>query len=125
VEFAARQAERIAASERAPAATRTKAKFDDQIVAIAAVEARRRSIPMTKTSPSLHEGRFEVVKIHAIRLPPESAQGKLPFEESARHPAALTVVKASRCKATKSRTVIGGLPVSSAMNLSSPEKRPF
>ena len=38
VEFAARQAERIAASERAPAATRTKAKFDDQIVAIAAVE---------------------------------------------------------------------------------------
>jgi hypothetical protein len=35
VEFAARQAERIAASERAPAATRTKAKFDDQIVAIA------------------------------------------------------------------------------------------
>jgi hypothetical protein len=38
VEFAARQAERIAASERAPEATRTKAKFDDQIVAIAAVE---------------------------------------------------------------------------------------
>ena len=37
-EFAARQAERIAAGERAPAATRAKAKFDDQIVAIAAVE---------------------------------------------------------------------------------------
>jgi hypothetical protein len=35
------------------------------------------------------------------------------------------VVKASRCEATKSRTVIGGLPVSSAMILSSPEKMPF
>jgi hypothetical protein len=45
--------------------------------------------------------------------------------ESVRHPAALAVVKASRCEATNSRTVIGGLPVSSAMNLSSPEKRPF
>ena len=43
---------------------------------------------------------------------------------SVRH-AALAVVKASRCEATKSCTVIGGLPVSSAMNLSSPEKRPF
>jgi hypothetical protein len=44
---------------------------------------------------------------------------------SMRQPAALAVVKASRCEATKSCTVIGGLPVSSAMNLSSPEKRPF
>ena len=41
---------------------------------------------------------------------------------SVRQPSALTVVKASRCDATKSCTVIGGLPVSSAMILSSPEK---
>lgn len=40
LEFAARQAERIAAGERAPATTRAKAKFDDQIAAIAAVEGR-------------------------------------------------------------------------------------
>ena len=40
-------------------------------------------------------------------------------------PSALTVVKASRCDATKSCTVIGGLPVSSAMILSSPEKMPL
>jgi predicted nucleic acid-binding protein len=38
VEFAARQAERKASGLKAPAATRAKAKFDDQIVAIAAVE---------------------------------------------------------------------------------------
>lgn len=38
VEFAACQGERLAASKRAPTATRTKAKFDDQTVAIAAVE---------------------------------------------------------------------------------------
>ena len=43
---------------------------------------------------------------------------------SVRH-APLAVVKASRCEATKSRTVIGGFPVSSAMILSSPEKMPF
>jgi hypothetical protein len=39
--------------------------------------------------------------------------------------AALAVLKASRCEATKFCTVIGGLPVNSAMTLSSPEKRPF
>lgn len=37
VEFAARQADRIEVNARAPATTRAKAKFDDQIVAIAAV----------------------------------------------------------------------------------------
>lgn len=32
----------------------------------------------------LAEGRFGVVKIAAIPLPPESAQGKLPFEAEER-----------------------------------------
>jgi predicted nucleic acid-binding protein len=80
VEFAARQAERIAASERAPAATRTKAKFDDQIVAIAAVEGATTIYSDDEDIAKLAQGRFEVVKIAAIALPPESAQGKLPFE---------------------------------------------
>ena len=83
VEFAARQAQRIAASERAPAATRTKAKFDDQIVAIAAVESATSIYPDDEDIAKLVEGRFEVVKIAALPLPPESAQGKLPFEAEA------------------------------------------
>jgi hypothetical protein len=41
------------------------------------------------------------------------------------HAAALAAVKASRFEATKFCTVIGGFPVSLAMILSSPEKRPF
>lgn len=80
VEFAARQAERMAASARAPAATRTKAKFDDQIVAIAAVEGATTIYSDDEDIAKLAEGRFEVVKIGAIPLSPESAQGKLPFE---------------------------------------------
>jgi len=80
VEFAARQAERIAANIRAPATTRTKAKFDDQIVAIAAVENATTIYSDDKDIAKLAEGRFGVIKIAAIPLPPESAQGKLPFE---------------------------------------------
>jgi hypothetical protein len=80
VEFAARQAERIAVSARAPAATRTKAKFDDQIVAIAAVEGATTIYSDDEDIAKLAEGRFEVTGIAAIPLSPESAQGKLPFE---------------------------------------------
>ena len=80
VEFAARQAERIAASKRAPATTRTKAKFDDQIVAIAAVEGATTIYSDDEDIAKLAEGRFKVVKIGDIAMPPESAQGRLPFE---------------------------------------------
>jgi hypothetical protein len=80
VEFAARQAARIETSTRAPAPTRAKAKFDDQIVAIAAVEGATMICSDDEDIAKLAEGRFEVVKIAAIPLPPESAQGKLPFE---------------------------------------------
>lgn len=79
VEFAARQAERILASERAPATTRTKAKFDDQIVAIAAVEGATTIYSDDEDIAKLARGRLDVVKIGAIPLPAESAQGKLPF----------------------------------------------
>jgi hypothetical protein len=80
IEFAARQAERIAASGRAPAATRAKAKFDDQIVAIAAVESATTIYSDDEDIAKLAEGRFAVIKIAAIGLSPESAQGRLPFE---------------------------------------------
>lgn len=80
VEFAARQAERIAANERAPAATRTKAKFDDQIVAVASIEGATTIYSDDEDIAKLAEGRFRVVKIAAITLPPESAQGELRFE---------------------------------------------
>jgi predicted nucleic acid-binding protein len=80
LEFAARQAERIEAGGRAPAATRTKAKFDDQIVAIAAVESATTIYSDDEDIAKLAEGRFEVIKIAAIPLPPEAAQGNLPFE---------------------------------------------
>ena len=80
VEFAACQAERIAANARASAATRTKAKFDDQIVAIAAVEGATAIYSDDEDIAKLAKGRFEVIKIAAIPLRPESAQGKLPFE---------------------------------------------
>ncbi len=80
VEFAARQAERIELNARAPAPTRAKAKFDDQIVAIAAVEGATTIYSDDEDIAKFAKGRFGVVKIAAIPLPPESAQGKLPFE---------------------------------------------
>jgi hypothetical protein len=79
VEFAARQAERIAASERAPAATRTKAKFDDQIAAIAAVEGATTIYSDDEDIAKLAEGRFGVIKIASLPLAPGSAQGELPL----------------------------------------------
>jgi hypothetical protein len=86
VEFAARQAERIAASARAPATTRTKAKFDDQIVAIAAVENATTIYSDDEDIAKLAGGRFGVIKIAAIPLPLEAAQGKLPFETDKKPP---------------------------------------
>ena len=77
VEFAARQAQRIEASERAPAPTRAKAKFDDQIMAIAAVEGATIIYSDDDDIAKLGEGRFGVIKIAAIPLPPETAQGNL------------------------------------------------
>ncbi len=70
VEFAAHQAGRIAAGQRAPAATRSKAKFDDQIVAIAAVEGATTIYSDDEDIAKLAQGQFEVVKIGAIPLPP-------------------------------------------------------
>lgn len=79
VEFAPRQRERIGGGARAPATTRAKAKFDDQIVAIAAVEGATTIYSDDEDIAKLAEGRFEVIKIAAIPLPPETAQGFFPF----------------------------------------------
>src|ERR1700730_8701122 len=57
--------------------------------------------------------------------PSDCGDSEEPSAAAVRQPAALVVLKASRCEATKSCTVIGGLPVSSAMILSWPEKMPF
>lgn len=80
VEFAARQAKRSELNARAPASTRAKAKFDDQIAAIAAVEGATMIYSDDEDIAKLAEGRFGVVKIAAIPLPPESGQGRLPLE---------------------------------------------
>ena len=80
VEFAAREAQRMAGGGRAPATTRAKAKFDHQIVAIAAVEGATAIYSDDADIAKLAEGRFEVIKIAAIPLPPEAVQGTLPFE---------------------------------------------
>lgn len=84
VEFAARQAERIGGGGRAPATTRAKAKFDDQIVAIASIEGATTIYSDDEDIAKLAEGRFEVTKIAAIPLPPEAAQGILPLDPDER-----------------------------------------
>ena len=79
VEFAARQADRIAGGGRMPA-SRAKAKFDDQIMAIAAIEGATTIYSDDEDIAKLAKGHFDVIKIAALPLPPEAAQGKLPFE---------------------------------------------
>lgn len=83
VEFAARQAERIAAGKRSARGSRTKAKFDDQIVAIAAVEGATTIYSDDEDIAKLADDRFDVIGIADIPLPPETAQGRLPLAAKA------------------------------------------
>lgn len=72
------QEPRGAARTNSQAVTHAKAKFDDQIVAIAAVEGAGK---MYSDDPHIKKragGRFEVIGIGDLPLPPESAQGSLP-----------------------------------------------
>jgi len=80
IEFAARQANRLVSNVRSPASSRAKAKFDDQIVAISAVENVATIYSDDDDIAKLVENRFKVIKIVDIPLPPELGQGKLPFE---------------------------------------------
>lgn len=77
IEFAARQADRLKSSDRHAAPGRTKAKFDDQIVAIATVESVTTIYSDDGDITKLAAGRFEVRKIKDIPLPPEPPQGEL------------------------------------------------
>ena len=71
VEFAARQAERKAAGAKSSAQTRAKAKFDDQIVSIAAVENATVIYSDDPDIKKLAGSRFEVIGVAMLPLPPD------------------------------------------------------
>jgi predicted nucleic acid-binding protein len=80
IEFAATQARRQSAGARSPQ-PRAKAKFDDQIIAIAAIERATTIYSDDGDLGRLAEGRFDVVGISELALPPEAAQRSLPLDE--------------------------------------------
>ena len=80
VEFAATQSNRIALGERSPAQTRAKAKFDDQIVAIAAVEQSDTIYSDDEDVRKLAASKFKVIGIDELALPPENEQRDI-FED--------------------------------------------
>ena len=82
IEFAASQVERANAGKRSAGATRSKSKFDDQIVAIAAVEGATRILSDDKDISRLSEGRFEVSGVIDLPIPSDNAQSSLDFEVS-------------------------------------------
>lgn len=83
VECAARQAERKVGAARNPGSPRWKPKFDDQIVAIATNENATIIYSDDSDIAGLAAGRFQVIGIAALPLPPEKAQADLPFDEPA------------------------------------------
>lgn len=79
VEHAARQAERKLGGKKSVAGERRKAKFDDQIVAIAAVAGVSVVYSDDGDIRTLAGTQFEVKGIADLPLPPENPQGSLPF----------------------------------------------
>lgn len=79
VEFAERQLERHSTGGRAPGESRAKAKFDDQILAIAAVEGATTIYSDDTGLGKLAGSRFEVISIAEPPPPPKADQGSLPF----------------------------------------------
>lgn len=77
VEFAATQTIRHATGAKSPSASRTKAKFDDQIIAIAAVEAVTTIYSDDGDIAKLAGALVKVVGISDLPLPPEDAQGDI------------------------------------------------
>ncbi|BBF92114.1 hypothetical protein [Blastochloris tepida] len=78
IEHALREADRKAA--RAAGMPRAKAKFDDQIIAIAVTE---RASVIYSDDPHIQKRApkgIKVVGIAELQLPPETQQGQLPFE---------------------------------------------
>lgn len=74
VEFAATQTSRQAIGTKSPSASRTKAKFDDQIVAIAAVEGVKEIYSDDNDITKLAGTRMKVIGMSGLPLPPQVAQ---------------------------------------------------
>lgn len=81
VEFAATQAERIASGQKNEGASRAKAKFDDQIVAIAAIEGAAVIYSDDPHIKKLAGSRFEVIGVADLPLPPQDAQFSLQLDQ--------------------------------------------
>lgn len=77
IEFAATQTNRRSSGTRSPSASRTKAKFDDQIVAIATVEGATEIYSDDEDIVKLAGSRIKVIGIADLPLPPEDAQGDI------------------------------------------------
>lgn len=77
VEHAAMQTMRHATGTRSPSSTRTKAKFDDQIVAIAAVEGVTEIYSDDSDIAKLVGSRMKVIGMNGLPLPPEDAQSDI------------------------------------------------
>jgi predicted nucleic acid-binding protein len=77
VEYAATQTIRHMAGTKSPSATRQKAKFDDQIAAIAAVEGATELYSDDDDIAKLVGSRMKVIGIVDLPLPPEDAQGDM------------------------------------------------
>ena len=86
VEYAATQENRKAAGEKSPSSTRAKAKFDDQIVAIASVEGATVIYSDDPDIKKLAGTRCKVIGIADLPLPPQDAQMKLQLPEPAELP---------------------------------------
>jgi predicted nucleic acid-binding protein len=80
VEFAASQANRVGQGIKAVVGGRQKAKFDDQIVAIAAVESATVIYSDDEDIKRLAGTRFEVRGIAELPLPVDDPQGFLPLD---------------------------------------------
>lgn len=81
MELAATQAERIASGRKNEGATRAKAKLDDQVVAIAAVEGATAIYSDDPHIEKIAGSRFAVIGIADLPLTPRDAQSDLPFDQ--------------------------------------------
>lgn len=84
VEYAAMESERLRVAGRRTAATRAKAKFDAQIVAIAAIERATVIYSDDADIATLSAGRFDVKGVLSLPLPPQPPQLGLPFKDQGR-----------------------------------------
>jgi len=80
VEYAAMQVERRRSGTKSEAASKAKAKFDDQIVAIAAIEGATVIYSDDEHIKKLAGSKFEVLGIEGLQLPPEDDQTSFSFE---------------------------------------------